>query len=101
MTEQIEYILPVFSASNVLFSYYMESSWTDEKTIISFIGFGLGLIHAFLPMERFNEYIFRLESQNNTETFNDLRLKFFTDYDRENPVSEKIAKENHLDAKLH
>ena len=57
MLEQLEYILPIFSASNLLFSIIMKGGSTP---LFSFIGLAIGVIHAFLPMGDFNEYVCRI-----------------------------------------
>jgi hypothetical protein len=55
----------------------------------------LGIVHAFLPMQYFNEKCFKIgEKEENNEQFNDVFFKFESDYKRSNPVTARIAKEN-------
>jgi len=56
MTEMLELILPIFSASNLFFFYYID----NEVSYFSIIGLGIGLIHALLPMHDINKWLFKL-----------------------------------------
>ena len=57
MTEMLEFVLPIFSASNLFFYWYI----TDQTPTIIIISFVIGVLHAALPMQEFNELIFKLD----------------------------------------
>ena len=46
MTEMLEFILPIFAASNIFFEFYL----LENISIYSLIGFILSVVHAILPM---------------------------------------------------
>jgi hypothetical protein len=55
----------------------------------------LGIIHALLPMQYFNEKWFTIEEKDeNFAPYNDVFFQFESDYKRSNPVTARIAKEN-------
>ena len=56
MTEMIEFILPLFAGSNIFFFYYIHNT----VSYYTLAGFIVGLLHAFLPMQDFNEWIFKV-----------------------------------------
>lgn len=58
MTEMIELMLPIFSFSNLFFFYFV----LEDISIYTVIGLVIGILHAILPMQKFNEYLFKLES---------------------------------------
>lgn len=74
----------------------MEETLLDLKIYLAFIGVFIGVVHAFLPMAALNEKIFKIESKENYGTFSKIKLDFISDYDRENPVTETLAKEDNL-----
>ena len=61
MTEMLEYFLPIFSFSNLIFFIIigLDSGSVNipKLTIASFV---LGIVHAFLPMQEFNKWIFNV-----------------------------------------
>ncbi|KAL4435368.1 hypothetical protein ABPG74_022851 [Tetrahymena malaccensis] len=90
MTEMIEYILPIYSLSNALFLIYIVG--IDYVSVVSWISLGLGIIHAALPMQEFNEKMFEIaEAPPNLQDFYQAEQFFTTDYDRENPAYQLIA----------
>ena len=46
MTEMLELILPIFSASNLFFFYFIQ----NDAFVTSVIGLVIGVIHAVMPM---------------------------------------------------
>ncbi|EAS04833.2 kinase domain protein (macronuclear) [Tetrahymena thermophila SB210] len=90
MTEMIEYILPIYSLSNALFLLYIVG--IDYVSVVSWISLGIGLIHAALPMQLFNEKMFEIaEAPPNLQDFYQAEQFFTTDYDRENPAYQLIV----------
>lgn len=67
MTELIEIILPIFSVANFFFLYYVQNTFS----IVSFVGIMIGVIHAFLPMQMFNEFLFKLKEPKPNEMLYD------------------------------
>lgn len=59
------------------------------------IPFILGILHAFLPMQYFNEKWFKIgDKLENNLHYSEVFYKFESDYNRSNPVTSRIAKEN-------
>lgn len=50
MTEMIEYILPIFAASNWVFYSYVTEEFAPVTCVIGLI---ISLLNAFLPMVKF------------------------------------------------
>ncbi len=63
MTEMLEFILPIFSASNFFFFYYIKGS----ISFYTIIGFVVGSLHAVLPMQLLNEKCFKLDEPEPNE----------------------------------
>ena len=90
----IEYILPIFCASNAFFWFYLMNI-IDPITISAF---ALGLLHAILPMQKFNEMCFKVKDpEPNTFLYQNVKANFLTDYSRENPATATIAKKVFLE----
>ena len=53
MIEQLEYVIPCYAFSNLIFNYILYSG-VDIMTIVSLV---IGVIHAALPMGEYNEII--------------------------------------------
>lgn len=52
MTEMIEFILPIFTLSNIFFFTFIKEKFeVNPYTLVSLI---IGILHAALPMEQFN-----------------------------------------------
>ena len=56
MTEMLEFILPIFSISNLFFFYYI----LDVISYASMIGIFISVIHAILPMQKINIWLFKI-----------------------------------------
>lgn len=56
MTEMLEFVLPIFSASNIFFFWFING----EIPIINLISLGIGVLHAIIPMQLLNEKWFPL-----------------------------------------
>ena len=75
MTEMIEYVLPIYSISN-LYWYYR---FTGKLSLYGIIGIILGVINAFLPMEQINRVLFSPEEIfENPKPLNDVEDLFLT-----------------------
>ena len=84
MTEMLEYILPIFSASNMFFFWYIQGTINN----FTILGLVIGIVHAFLPMQKLNKKIFTIkDSVPNEVEFNDAKNNFDTDYARSNPAT--------------
>ncbi len=89
MTEMLEFILPIFSASNFFFFYYTKG----KSSFFTIIGFGIGLLHAILPMQLLNEKLFKIDDPDpNDATYDEAKQEFDTDYARENPATASNAR---------
>ncbi|EAR89312.2 kinase domain protein, putative (macronuclear) [Tetrahymena thermophila SB210] len=94
MIENLEYALPLYCLSNLIFFVYISKS--NEYDSLSIFGIFIGVIHAILPMELLNERIYPIESScSNTKSYEEMRLTFITDYDRENPIKKLAAIKKH------
>lgn len=58
MTELIEYVLPIFAASNWLFFYYVTG---EQGPVTCVIGVAISCLNFILPMQKINESIFQIE----------------------------------------
>ena len=63
--EMLEYIIPIYGVSNVVFVYLVEGSLENmgKYTILMTI---ISLIHNFLPMDQINEWILPVKKANPT-----------------------------------
>lgn len=94
MTELIEYVLPIFAASNWLFFYYVTG---EQGPVTCVIGVAISCLNFILPMQKINESIFQIEdAQPLKETYEQALFKFDTDYARENPATSEAAREDYL-----
>lgn len=68
MTEMLEICLPIYSISNLIFaSFVLDENGVPAIELFSLI---IGIVHAFLPMQKFNEKLFSVkEADPNTESF--------------------------------
>ena len=60
MTEMLEFILPISISSNLFFSYYLLDVTSYSLIITLFIVF----IHAILPMQKINKYLFKIAASH-------------------------------------
>ena len=94
MTEMIELLLPLYSISNFFFLYYLK----DEINFIALLTFIIGVLHAILPMQKFNEIAFKLqEPEPNQQKYGDVVTEFETDYARCNPATMQRATKEYLE----
>eukprot|EP00828_Plagiopyla_frontata_P005277 TRINITY_DN1209_c0_g1_i6.p7 TRINITY_DN1209_c0_g1~~TRINITY_DN1209_c0_g1_i6.p7 ORF type:complete len:102 (+),score=20.82 TRINITY_DN1209_c0_g1_i6:1648-1953(+) len=67
--------------------------------IISFIGLVIGFINAVLPMQTINEKLFNIDHHKAAAleiTYDDAEKDFDTNYDIENPATERRAKKERV-----
>ncbi len=96
MTEMLEYILPICSASNLFFCYYieLEINYVVLATLIC------AVVHALLPLQKFNEQCFKLpEPEPNTQRYSEVYQNFDVDYKRSNPATAERAIKDFMDMK--
>ncbi|KAL4496207.1 hypothetical protein ABPG72_012944 [Tetrahymena utriculariae] len=94
MIENLELALPLYCLSNLIFFVYISKS--NEYDSLSLFGIFIGVLHAILPMDLLNERIYPIESScSNTKSYEEMRLTFITDYDRENPIKRFAAIKKH------
>lgn len=75
MTEMIEYVLPIYSISNLYWCY----QFTGKISKYGIIGIVIGVINAFLPMEQINRVLFSPEEIfENPKPLNDVEDLFLT-----------------------
>ncbi|KRX08234.1 hypothetical protein PPERSA_01164 [Pseudocohnilembus persalinus] len=100
MTEMIEYVLPIYSISCLIFSALLQDGFKSVSVYI-YIGIGVGIIHAYLPMQKWNEYLFKVdEAPPNKQLYQEVSDKFTSNYPMENPATGKHAKKEFCFKKL-
>mmetsp|Transcript_4056 Transcript_4056/g.359 ORF Transcript_4056/g.359 Transcript_4056/m.359 type:complete len:159 (-) Transcript_4056:45-521(-) len=91
MTEMIEYILPIFAASNWVFYSYVTEEFAPVTCVIGLI---ISLLNAFLPMELINTKLFKIkEAELENKSYEEALFDFDTDYARENPATAESSRE--------
>ena len=66
MIEFVEYFLPIFALSNLLFALLLGGSF---GILLPLLGVGISILHAFLPMDEVNEKLYEIaEIEANKET---------------------------------
>lgn len=92
----IEYILPIYSLSNAIFFIYIVGS--EDVSALSWIGLAIGVIHTALPMQEWNEKLFKIpEAEPNSLDYYKAEKIFTTDYDRENPATQLITRKKYIE----
>ena len=61
MTEMLEYMLPIYCASNI----YWEYLFSDYLSTPALIGLVIGIVNAILPMEYINRFLFQSKERLN------------------------------------
>ena len=64
MIEFIEYFLPIFACSNLLFALLIGGSFI---VVFPLIGVGVSILHALLPMDRVNEKLYEIPEMGANE----------------------------------
>ena len=57
MIEFIEYFLPIYSGSNLLFALLIGGSF---NILFPILGVVVSILHAFLPMDKVNEKLYEI-----------------------------------------
>ena len=66
MIEFVEYFLPIFAFSNLLFALLLGGPFS---IILSILGVGVSILHAFLPKDKVNQKLYEIEEiEANEET---------------------------------
>jgi uncharacterized membrane protein YraQ (UPF0718 family) len=55
MIEMMEYFLPIFGISCMYFNYLLR----EEISLLALGPFILGIVNAFLPMQKINKFLFK------------------------------------------
>jgi hypothetical protein len=88
ITHYIEWSAFLYALGSLFF--YM--NLTGSVNALLLIGIIISLSNIFLPMEAVNECLFSVgEPHLETQTFEEAKLDFLTDYDIENPITRKKA----------
>lgn len=96
MIELLEFILPIYSLSNLVYEYILAKDSTI--TIFSILGIVIGILNIFLPMEYINEKLFFVRPcPQIKETYKQNILNFQFDYDRANPATDEYARKKFID----
>ena len=61
MVELLELLLPMYCAANILFEFFQSED--ARPSVWSIAGIAIGVIHAFLPMEKLNIAIFEHDDE--------------------------------------
>lgn len=62
LIDLLEYFCIIYSASNLIFVYIL----SNEIHVLPFIGCGIGILNALLPMQKINKYVFPLKKPVDT-----------------------------------
>jgi len=62
LIDLLEYFCVIYSVSNLIFVYILNK----ELHPLPFIGCGLGILNAALPMQKINKYLFPLKKSTDT-----------------------------------
>lgn len=87
MIESLELII-VFHAIGDFFFKYQLFQYIDKASIIVLF---FGVLYNILPLQKFNEWLFPIDGDDETTTYQEARIDFDTDYDRENPITKHSA----------
>lgn len=58
MIELIEYVVPIYAGSNLIFEMIILNIGFLEVSAFDYLGLVIGIAHAFLPMGEINEKLF-------------------------------------------
>ncbi|KAL4510023.1 hypothetical protein ABPG72_010216 [Tetrahymena utriculariae] len=88
MTEMLELIVPIYCFSNLIFEHML--SQDNIISTFAIIGVVVGILNAILPMDKIKDMV--LDSSMNEfyiqkPQYQEIKDKFETDYDIENPVT--------------
>lgn len=86
MVELVEYSMVFHTFGEVFFKYFT-AYYIDVGNAILFLC--VIIVVVLVPMQRLNELIFPISSEDDTQKYSDVYLTFDTDYDRENPITKK------------
>jgi len=95
MIEFLELII-IFHAFGDFFFKYQLFQYVDKSSIIVLF---FGVLYNLLPLQKFNEWLFPMKSEDEETDYNTAKLDFDTDYDRENPVTKHSALKEWLSLK--
>lgn len=91
MTEYLEFILSIYTASNLLFKFETVGSFST----LQITGFCLGFLYSVLPVQLFIEKLFFLAAENESTTYDTAYPSFITTYSLANPVTATNARKMH------
>lgn len=97
MVEYLEWMAFMFSLGNLMFIYTLKDSKSDvvfnETTNAwAWVTIGISLFHIYFPMEWLNRILFPISKERTeTDSYEQARFDFTTDYDIENPITRKLA----------
>jgi len=97
MVEYLEWAAATFACGNILYVFTLkdqfdEFAFNDTAKSLVWITLGISLFHIIFPMEALNQKLFPIEDLvTETQTFEEARLGFPTDYDIENPLTHAKA----------
>jgi len=97
MVEYLEWMAFMFSLGNLMFMYTLKDSQSDlvydsTASIWNWITLGVSLFHIYFPMEWLNRILFPItKERTETDSYEQARFDFTTDYDIENPITRKTA----------
>ncbi|EAR96852.2 kinase domain protein (macronuclear) [Tetrahymena thermophila SB210] len=88
MTEMLELIVPIYCFSNLIFEHML--SQDNITSTFAIIGVVIGILNAVLPMDKLKDMV--LDNSMNEfyikkPLYQEIKDKFETDYDIENPVT--------------
>lgn len=87
MIEMLEMSIIYYAIGNATFSLQLfhKLKWQEIVLLI------IGVIYAALPMQEFNEYLFKMNDYSESKSYNEAKHLFFTNYDKENPITKHEA----------
>jgi hypothetical protein len=88
MIEMMEYYLPIFGVSCMYFNYLLR----EDISFLALCPFLIGIVNAFLPMQRINEYLFSgIEVLDVEARYSEVSETFEIDYFKSNPATKNKA----------
>ncbi len=97
MLDYLDLMVVTFSLGNLFFGANLINSngfslYGTKHRIITLITLGIALLHILLPIKSITSKLSRVRNESvKTQTYNQARSYFYTDYDLENPLTRHQA----------
>ena len=84
MTEYLEFIIIIFSISNIIFKFEV----VGYTPYIQIFGMVMGFIYCISPVQFLIEKIYNFEETDEKMPYSEALNRFSTDYNYENPIKQ-------------